>query len=455
MESRIDGILSSIAYSHRPQVRSNLLEVYQQYGAQLQFKKCEFIHNNGLASELCMLDGVLPMIHKGIKYNIPIQVFITDSFPADPPRIYVRPTRDMLVSPNHPYIEPDGTVNISQFMTRRGISRGPPGTGWTHDYRLYHLLHYLSLDFGEKSPLYTKQSPMQVNPPVAHNRGSNVQPISTAQHDRQAAQQYHDRQRLQQQQQYHQQQQQGSMYAYPPPTPDIAVATLANEQRRPSYGQASADNGTRTNGAVAASNTNASNNHANQKRHALLTQVTEKLTLRIIENVSKTNSELQNCITTQAKLQDNDASITDTIIHLNTMMTNISSNIIIINNKIDNIKKIIIENEVNKEMDPEDRLLCSDALSSQIVDIYADDDACEDCIYQLDSAIQQQQNHSDDNTKPILTLQEYLRSTRQTAHKQFMKKSHMKKILDQLANMNRDEYSEEVLKYWRHDTDDD
>lgn len=58
-----------------------------------------------MESELLVLAGTVPILHKGRQYNIPVEIYISEPYPDAPPRCYVRPTRDMEISPGHKHVD--------------------------------------------------------------------------------------------------------------------------------------------------------------------------------------------------------------------------------------------------------------------------------------------------------------------------------------------------------------
>lgn len=75
------------------------------------------IHNNGMESELLVLAGTVPILHKGRQYNIPVEIYISEPYPDAPPRCYVRPTRDMEISPGHKHVDREvGALRVCVCM---------------------------------------------------------------------------------------------------------------------------------------------------------------------------------------------------------------------------------------------------------------------------------------------------------------------------------------------------
>ncbi|GBG78022.1 hypothetical protein CBR_g25956 [Chara braunii] len=106
-----------------------------------------YAHDNGRLVDVLQLDGTIPMVHRGIKYNLPIRVFLLEDFPRLPPMIYVVPSRDMIICANHPHVDASGKVSI------------PDLESWTYPLSsLFDTISTLSVICGENPPLYTKQN---------------------------------------------------------------------------------------------------------------------------------------------------------------------------------------------------------------------------------------------------------------------------------------------------------
>ena len=101
MERQLNSIINEIAYIHRDEVRSQVTEVLYKF-TNLRIKKDElYSSSNGWNStQALVMYGTLPMIHRNITYNLPIEIFINEYFPIyennGEPKIYTRPTREMI-----------------------------------------------------------------------------------------------------------------------------------------------------------------------------------------------------------------------------------------------------------------------------------------------------------------------------------------------------------------------
>lgn len=401
-EAALDRILNSIDYRNRPYIKQQLLEASSRYH-QLQFKKAEFVHNDGRCSQLCMLSGTLPMTHTGVVYNIPIDVFIVEAFPDEPPKVYVRPTADMIVSPNHLFVEPDGSVNITKFIS--GQTRTTAGR-WSRNYRLADFLCHLSAKFGDMSPLFTRP-----------------------------------RQTVQQTQQYHQQIQHRQYQAQLGADPIVATAVSRSYTPNAVATATYASGGTGYVSHLQPQTTPAQQMPGNNNTANLKNQLTDMLRLRIGKDISRVSSELTSRFKASKDLRENKQRITDIKKFYNDMKEKLNKGIKEVEDKQSKLNKLISDKAREGIIEPEDRLLCTDELSKQLVDLEASDRAHDDCIYQLDKAAQAT-NHAGE---PMFKISALLKNTANIAEKQFYARARYNKIKEKLVNEG---YRKEDLEYW-------
>ncbi len=49
------------------------------------------------------------MYYQGVKYNIPVAIWLPEQYPLAAPLVYVVPTPDMVIKPRHSFVDPSGT----------------------------------------------------------------------------------------------------------------------------------------------------------------------------------------------------------------------------------------------------------------------------------------------------------------------------------------------------------
>nr|XP_046250014.1 tumor susceptibility gene 101 protein [Scatophagus argus] len=57
----------------------------------------KYVYNDGTAKDLMSLTGTIPVMYRDKTYNIPLCLWIEESYPQTPPICYVRPTSEMMI----------------------------------------------------------------------------------------------------------------------------------------------------------------------------------------------------------------------------------------------------------------------------------------------------------------------------------------------------------------------
>lgn len=66
-------------------------------------------YENGSSNLLLNLSGTLPVTFRGATYGFPVAVWVPYAYPREPPIVYIKPDKDMLVRPGQ-YVSGDGRV---------------------------------------------------------------------------------------------------------------------------------------------------------------------------------------------------------------------------------------------------------------------------------------------------------------------------------------------------------
>ncbi|KAL8141629.1 hypothetical protein V2J09_014661 [Rumex salicifolius] len=118
----------------------------------LQPKTATFTHNDGRSVNLLQADGTVPMTYQGVTYNIPVVIWLMETYPRHPPCVYVNPTRDMIIKRPHQYVNPSGLVSIPYLQN------------WIYpSSNLVDLARNLGSYFSRDPPLYSQRVP-RANP---------------------------------------------------------------------------------------------------------------------------------------------------------------------------------------------------------------------------------------------------------------------------------------------------
>ncbi|KAK8671428.1 hypothetical protein V6N13_038024 [Hibiscus sabdariffa] len=148
---------SSLPYTEDTKwlIRQHLLSLASHYHS-LQPKTATFTHNDGRTVNLLQADGTIPMPFQGVTYNIPVIIWLIESYPRYPPVVYVNPTRDMIIKRPHPHVSPSGLVSIPYLQN------------WIYpSSNLVDLIANLGSAFSHDPPLYSqRRSNPNPNPPT-------------------------------------------------------------------------------------------------------------------------------------------------------------------------------------------------------------------------------------------------------------------------------------------------
>ncbi|AAG51025.1 unknown protein; 81998-83194 [Arabidopsis thaliana] len=145
---------SSVPYeeSNKWLIRQHLLNLISSYPS-LEPKTASFMHNDGRSVNLLQADGTIPMPFHGVTYNIPVIIWLLESYPRHPPCVYVNPTADMIIKRPHAHVTPSGLVSLPYLQN------------WVYpSSNLVDLVSDLSAAFARDPPLYSRRRP-QPPPP--------------------------------------------------------------------------------------------------------------------------------------------------------------------------------------------------------------------------------------------------------------------------------------------------
>eukprot|EP00462_Mataza_sp_D1_P025060 CAMPEP_0175137208 /NCGR_PEP_ID=MMETSP0087-20121206/9691_1 /TAXON_ID=136419 /ORGANISM="Unknown Unknown, Strain D1" /LENGTH=422 /DNA_ID=CAMNT_0016420025 /DNA_START=73 /DNA_END=1341 /DNA_ORIENTATION=+ len=124
-----------------------------------------FVHNNGVTETMFNLDGTVPIFFRGASYNIPVRIWVTSSYPVNPPMIYVTPVAGMRIKARHKHVDMHGLVYLPY------LNQWSQGTS-----SLYELSSVLSSVFSEDPPVYSSSEPP--SQPVHQNASHTPVPTS-------------------------------------------------------------------------------------------------------------------------------------------------------------------------------------------------------------------------------------------------------------------------------------
>uniref|UniRef100_A0A673K0M3 Tumor susceptibility 101a n=1 Tax=Sinocyclocheilus rhinocerous TaxID=307959 RepID=A0A673K0M3_9TELE len=115
---------------------------------------CNFltVFNDGTARTLVGLTGTIEVFYEGNVYNIPVCLWLLDTYPYNPPICFVKPTSAMMIKTGK-HIDANGKIYLPYLHE------------WKHPQSdLYGLIQVMIVVFGEEPPVFsrpTTQPPYQ------------------------------------------------------------------------------------------------------------------------------------------------------------------------------------------------------------------------------------------------------------------------------------------------------
>eukprot|EP00735_Rhodelphis_limneticus_P001065 TRINITY_DN11615_c0_g1::TRINITY_DN11615_c0_g1_i1::g.22077::m.22077 TRINITY_DN11615_c0_g1::TRINITY_DN11615_c0_g1_i1::g.22077 ORF type:complete len:425 (+),score=19.30,sp/Q99816/TS101_HUMAN/31.34/2e-52,UEV/PF05743.8/5.7e-35,Vps23_core/PF09454.5/4e-21,UQ_con/PF00179.21/0.0008,UQ_con/PF00179.21/1.5e+04,HrpB7/PF09486.5/0.072,GCN5L1/PF06320.8/1.4 TRINITY_DN11615_c0_g1_i1:67-1341(+) len=146
--STIDEQLNTVQYRERWRVRDDVFNAIRTYHG-LQSQIDNFVQNNVQYRLLC-LRGTIPILHAAHQYNIPLVIWIHQNYPHSPPMVYVTPTANMMIQQHHRHVDMTG------FVYHPYLSSWNAQTS-----NLVGLISILCNIFGSEPPVYSRPAQQQ------------------------------------------------------------------------------------------------------------------------------------------------------------------------------------------------------------------------------------------------------------------------------------------------------
>ncbi|KAK9861601.1 hypothetical protein WJX84_010622 [Apatococcus fuscideae] len=391
-------------------IRQAVLDLAQDFPT-LLIKQENYTYPSGSTFMLLKAEGTLPMVYQGVKYNIPVCVWLPEQFPWTAPILYVVPTPDMIIKPRHSFVDPSG------------LAMTPYLRHWTYSQsNLCDMAHDTSIQFGQDPPLFSKPPGWTSSPPPQQPpRPSPTQhppPPHMGAYDT-----FHAENPMRSP---------NSSFSGPPgiPRPSSSSA-MQNGYAEPHQMQESI-----WSGAVAAAGNSFSHQHQPRahpspppvrppeppKSRPNLDGVFKEaaiqaLTRRLQGSLSAMNataaSEVDSAMETQAKLAQRGEALESAVAGMQAERRGLESTVLELSGKTTALTRWLAENESKlpegTEFDADTAIVPADSLSRQALEAQAKDMAIEDALYALDKALQ----HG------TITSEAYLKQVRLICRRQF------------------------------------
>uniref|UniRef100_A0A6A7G8H7 Tumor susceptibility 101 n=1 Tax=Hirondellea gigas TaxID=1518452 RepID=A0A6A7G8H7_9CRUS len=140
----VEDLLRPLSYKEKPLVQRAVDNCIFQVPS-LRAEVSSFVSNTGAQSRLLHLIGTIPISFHGNRYNIPVTIWLDETYPARPPICYVTPTHDMRIKPQHQHVDTQGMIYLSYLhqWNRNGSD-------------LVDLIEVMSSVFGQDPPVFRR-----------------------------------------------------------------------------------------------------------------------------------------------------------------------------------------------------------------------------------------------------------------------------------------------------------
>ncbi|KAL6461478.1 hypothetical protein MHYP_G00296220 [Metynnis hypsauchen] len=377
-ESALRKMLSK-AYKYRDLTVREIVNVTTAY-KDLKPVMDSYVFNDGSSRELVSLSGTVPVNYRGNVYNIPICLWLLDTYPYNPPICFVKPTSTMM-------------IKIGKHVDANGKVYLPYLHEWKHPQSdLFGLIQVMSVVFGEEPPVFsrpTTQTPYQSYQPAGPPASSYManQPASSfsQSHTPNA----------------------GGFQGYPYPAgssgyPATSGGALYTPVTPTTTGGPSRD-------ATIGEDT---------IRASLVSAVSDKLRWRMKEEMDRAQAELDALKRTEEDLKKGHQKLEEMVTKLDQEIADVDKNIELLKQKDEELTSALGKMENQSENNDIDDLIVPTApLYRQILNLYAEENAIEDTIFYLGEALR----------RGVIDLDVFLKHVRLLSRKQFQLRALMQK----------------------------
>ncbi|XP_017578282.1 tumor susceptibility gene 101 protein [Pygocentrus nattereri] len=377
-ESSLRKILSK-TYKYRDLTVREIVNVTTSY-KDLKPVMDSYVFNDGSSRELMSLSGTVPVNYRGNIYNIPICLWLLDTYPYNPPICFVKPTSTMM-------------IKIGKHVDANGKVYLPYLHEWKHPQSdLFGLIQVMIVVFGEEPPVFsrpTTQTPYQSYQPAGPPASSYManQPASSfsQSHTPNA----------------------GGFQGYPYPAgssgyPATSAGALYTPVTPTTTGGPSRD-------ATIGEDT---------IRASLVSAVSDKLRWRMKEEMDRAQAELDALKRTEEDLKKGHQKLEDMVTKLDQEIADVDKNIELLKQKDEELTAALGKMENQSENNDIDDLIVPTApLYRQILNLYAEENAIEDTIFYLGEALR----------RGVIDLDVFLKHVRLLSRKQFQLRALMQK----------------------------
>uniref|UniRef100_A0A671MEJ8 Tumor susceptibility gene 101 protein-like n=1 Tax=Sinocyclocheilus anshuiensis TaxID=1608454 RepID=A0A671MEJ8_9TELE len=370
IESSLRKTLSKI-YKYRDLTSRDITNVASHY-KDLKPVMDNYVFNDGSTKELLSLTGTVPVSYRGNVYNIPICLWLLDTYPYNPPICFVKPTSAMMIKTGK-HVDANGKIYLPYLHEWK-----PPQS------ELLGLIRVMIVVFGEEPPVFSRPTTQAAYPafPAAGPPNS----------ERRLASDRFDSIGFQ---------------GYPYPAVGSGYPTTSGSSLYTPVSSVTTVGPTRD-GTIGEDTIRAS----------LVSAVSDKLRRRMKEEMDRAQAELDALKRTEEDLKRGHQNLEEMVTNLDLEMADVDKNIDLLKQKDEELTVALgkIENQTENN-DIDDVIVPTAPLYKQILNLYAEENAIEDTIFYLGEALR----------KDVIDLDVFLKHVRLLSRKQFQLRALMQK----------------------------
>ncbi|XP_051884777.1 tumor susceptibility 101a [Pristis pectinata] len=369
-------------YKYRDLTVREILNVTSTY-KDLKPVNDAYVFNNGSSQELMSLTGTIPVSYRGNMYNIPVCLWLLDSYPYNPPICFVKPTSTMMIRTGK-HVDANGKIYLPYLHE------------WKHPHSdLYGLIQVMIVMFGEEPPVFSRPAAPPTYPPyqAAGPPTTSYMPGMTA-----------------------------GVAPYPsghantggfpgfsyPPSGSYPPTTGTAQQHPYSSQPPAAGVGPGRDNTISEDTIRAS----------LISAVSDKLRWRMKEEMDRAQAELDALKRTEEDLKKGHQKLEMMVSQLDQEMSDVDKNIEALKKKDEELSVALEKMESQSENNDIDEVVVPTApLYKQILNLYAEENAIEDTIFYLGEALR----------RDVIDLEVFLKHVRLLSRKQFQLRALMQK----------------------------
>lgn len=425
-EKQITDLLVRCQYKYKDLAKRDIQSAIG-YFKELNLMIDKYVYPNGQAKDLVALNGTIPVNYKNNRYNIPVELFLSDTHPYTPPLCYVRPTPEMSVNVSD-HVDPNGRINL------------PCLREWSYPQSdIYMLLNLMTMKFSEQSPVFAKRQSQPSSYPT-----SQTTPYPSSQNSPYPS----------------------SNSSYPPgrppypsypssnstpyPTPGAYPSSntpypMTNNpyypmpqagQPQPSYIKSGSGNNIgsvrpssminqQTTPYPITSQSSYSDDTIKPEHYkmSLISAVNDKAVNKYYELATIVQSEIDQLNRVRSNLEQSQSRLNGFMSEAENEILNLNNLTIDLNSKKNNLYESINQMKHRDNADIEDAVVTPAPLYRQLMQLFAEELAIQDFIFYLSEGLQNR----------TITLEHFLKQVRFLSRKQFMLRATMQKAREKAA----------------------